>query len=94
MNFTICIGCGADSIGSPASFHISVIGDVSVCPLCNGTLVTRKDDTKETVKERLNVYKNQTEPLVDYYGKQGKIKDINGNLAVEEVFSEIEKALD
>ena len=56
--------------------------------------MTRKDDTKETVKERLNVYKNQTEPLVDYYGKQGKIKDINGNLAVEEVFSEIEKALD
>lgn len=81
-----CPDCGG-------SFHVSVIGDVKTCPTCGGTLVTRKDDTPETVKERLNVYKAQTEPLIDYYGKDGKVKNVNGNLSIEQVFEEVVKVL-
>ena len=82
-----CIKCGG-------TFHIDNIGDTKICPLCNGELITRKDDTPETVKDRLTVYENQTKPLEEYYGKQGKLKKVNGNLSVSEVFSEIEKVLD
>ena len=75
------------------SFHIDFIGDVKVCPVCNGELVIRKDDTPETVKERLKVYKAQTEPLVDYYEKQSKLIKIDGDKSIEEVFDEITKVL-
>ncbi len=81
-----CPGCGA-------SYHTSVIGDTSVCPACGGTLIRRKDDNPETVKERLSVYSKQTQPLVDYYKQQGKLKTVNGNLSVEAVFGEIEKVI-
>lgn len=49
-----------------------------VCDKCAGTLVQRKDDHPETVKERLNVYHEQTEPLKDYYSKQGKLCIVEG----------------
>ncbi len=75
------------------SYHISVIGDRKDCPACGAPLTIRKDDNPETVKERLSVYKSQTEPLIGYYGKQGKVKDIDGNLSVERVFEEIQKVL-
>ena len=75
------------------SFHIDFIGDTKVCPVCNGELVIRKDDTPETVKERLKVYKEQTEPLVDYYNKQSKLIEIDGDKNIEDVFEEITKVL-
>ena len=81
-----CPKCGG-------SYHISVIGDTKYCPACNAELTIRKDDNPETVKERLSVYKSQTEPLIGYYSKQGKVKDIDGNLTVEKVFEEIQKVL-
>jgi adenylate kinase len=75
------------------SFHIDFIGNTDKCPECGEKLVTRKDDTVETVKERLSVYAKQTEPLVDYYKKQGKLVEIDGNCSIEEVFSQIVKVL-
>lgn len=81
-----CVKCGG-------TYHVSVIGDAKTCPKCGAELITRKDDTKETVKERISVYLNQTAPLIEYYGKQGKLKKVNGNLEIEEVFAEIEKVL-
>lgn len=81
-----CPTCGG-------TFHNSVIGDTMVCPDCKGELVIRKDDTSETVKERLTVYKEQTKPLVDFYSSQAKLRTVDGNLAVNAVFSEIEKLL-
>ena len=82
-----CPACGN-------SYHVDFIGNVKVCPNCKGELITRKDDTPETVKERLRVYKDQTEPLVDYYAKQGKLITINGDKKIEDVFVEITKVLD
>lgn len=75
------------------SFHIDFIGNTDKCPDCGETLVIRKDDNAETVKERLAVYANQTEPLINFYREQGKLVVIDGNRSIEEVFSEIVKVL-
>ena len=75
------------------SFHTDIIGDIKNCPVCNGELFTRKDDNPDTVKSRLKVYKEQTEPLIEYYQRQGKLRSIDGNKPVKEVFEEILKVL-
>lgn len=75
------------------SFHVDFIGDTKVCPDCGETLVVRKDDTVEVVKERLRVYEKQTAPLIDFYKKQGKLVSIDGEKSIEEVFEQIIKVL-
>ena len=75
------------------SFHVDFIGDTKICPDCGETLMIRKDDTPETVKERLSIYSKQTAPLIDYYKKQDKLIVIDGNKSVDEVFNEIVKVL-
>jgi len=65
-----------------------------VCDLCGGELYTRDDDKEETVKNRLLVYKNQTQPLIDYYTKKGMLKTIDGEADTDTVFAEICKALE
>lgn len=54
------------------------------CDVCGGTLVQRKDDHPDTVKERLKVYYDQTEPLKEYYSKQGKLLVVHGQEEVED----------
>ena len=66
----------------------------NVCALCGGELYTRDDDKEETVKNRLLVYKNQTQPLIDYYTKKGMLKTIDGEADTDTVFAEICKALE
>lgn len=75
------------------SFHIDFIGNTEICPDCGEKLVIRKDDNVETVKERLSVYSSQTAPLIDYYKKQDKLRVVNGDQGIEEVFCEIKKVL-
>ncbi len=81
-----CPNCGG-------TFHIDFLGDVEKCPTCGGDLIIRKDDTAETVKTRLAVYKSQTAPLIDYYDKQNKLIVIDGNVEIEEVRNAIKEAL-
>lgn len=76
------------------SFNVEFIGDTNVCPTCGGKLIRRDDDNPETVKERLAVYKEKTEPLVSYYQKQGKLINVDGDKSVEDVFAEIQRVLD
>jgi adenylate kinase len=64
------------------------------CDKCGGELYQRDDDKEETVKERLRVYKSQTEPLIEYYGKKGIVYDVDGTKSIEGVFEEIKKVLD
>lgn len=85
----VCEACGA-------SYHIvskptKVEG---VCDRCGGKLVIRKDDQPETVKDRLNVYHNQTEPLIEYYQKSGKLKVVDGQGDVGEVAARTLAALE
>ena len=75
------------------SFHIDYIGDVGICPKCGGDLFIREDDNPVSVKERLTVYKRQTEPLIEYYGKQGKLFPVDADLSVEEVFANVLKVV-
>ncbi len=65
-----------------------------VCDKCGIALSKRKDDTEEVVKNRLNVYKELTQPLQDYYKKQGLLKTVNGEGNIEAVFNDLVSILD
>jgi adenylate kinase len=62
--------------------------------LKRGELSDRSDDNMETIQQRLNVYKEQTEPLKEYYKKQGKLFNIKGNNTVEDIFESIMEVID
>lgn len=64
-----------------------------VCDDCNGALVQRKDDQIETIKNRLDIYHKETEPLVNYYEAQGKLKVIEGQDTVADTTAAVFKAL-
>lgn len=85
---TVCPSCGA-------SYHkVNKPSKVSgKCDLCSADLIQREDDKAETVKKRLDVYHEQTEPLIAYYRAQDKIVDIDGVGSVEEVRDRVKKAL-
>ncbi|MBI4497264.1 MAG: adenylate kinase [Chloroflexi bacterium] len=55
------------------------------CDLCGGELYQRPDDTPETVRKRIDVYFSQTAPLIEYYRRQGKLVEVNGEQPVEQV---------
>ncbi len=59
-----------------------------ICDKCGGELYQRPDDKEETVRERLKVFFSQTVPILDYYRKQNKLIEVNGNRAIQEVASE------
>lgn len=65
-----------------------------VCDKCGGELVQRSDDKAETVKNRLNVYNEQTQPLIDYYAKQGSLKTVDGNRETKDVFEDVKCVLE
>ncbi|CAB1255959.1 adenylate kinase [Ruminococcaceae bacterium BL-6] len=69
----VCESCGA-------TYHLKykLPAKEGVCDKCGGTLVQRRDDLPDTVKERLKVYHEQTEPLKSYYAKQGKLFIVEG----------------
>lgn len=79
-----CTKCGA-------TYHIvfnpSSKGDV--CDVCGDKLVLRDDDKPETVQKRLGVYHEQTQPLIDYYEKQGILKTVDGTQNMDDVFAAI-----
>lgn len=65
----------------------------NICDLCGAEVFQREDDSAEAVQTRLNVYKKQTEPLIDYYAKQGLLVNIDGTRSMDEVFKEIKAVL-
>ncbi len=64
-----------------------------ICDKCGGELYQRADDKEETIKERLQVYFNETAPLIDYYSREGKLLEIDGEGKVEEVSKRITASL-
>lgn len=84
----ICKDCGATY---HVSFNPSKVADV--CDVCSGALYQRSDDTEETVTNRIGVYQSETEPLVAYYKKAGKIVAIDGLQDIDKVFKDIQKTL-
>ncbi len=60
-----------------------------ICDSCEGELVQRDDDTAETVKNRVQIYKKETMPVLDFYRTLGVLKEINANVAPDVIFQEI-----
>lgn len=58
----------------------------NVCDICGGKLVQRSDETEGAIKKRLMTYKLKTEPLIEYYSKEGVLVEVNGNRAPEDVY--------
>ena len=85
----VCESCGA-------SYHILFKKPVKegVCDSCGGTLVQRKDDEESTVLARLVNYHNQTEPLKDYYEKQGKLISVEGKDSIADTTAAVFAALE
>lgn len=83
-----CLNCGA-------TYHIVNIPTKveGICDRCGSKLVLRDDDKPETVKKRLDVYHTQTQPLIDYYTKEGILKSVDGTQPMNVVFQSIIKIL-
>lgn len=79
-----CIGCGA-------TYHVkyNVPKQEGFCDGCGDELVLRDDDQPETVKQRLNVYHEQTQPLIHYYEQSGILKEVDGTIDMDDVFQKI-----
>ena len=76
------------------TYHVSMLNGETTCKRCGKELFIRDDDKPETVKNRLKVYSDQTQPLIDYYRSQNKVVDIEANGTKEEIFADIKKVLE
>ena len=79
-----CVNCGS-------TYHV-VYSPTKVegkCDKCGEDLIVRDDDKPETVLSRLEVYHNQTQPLIDYYSEQGILKSVDGTVDMKDVFNAI-----
>ena len=83
-----CVGCGATY---HVVFNAPKLEDT--CDSCGEKLILRDDDKPETVKKRLDVYHEQTQPLIDYYKKAGALREVDGTVDMEDVFQAIVKVL-
>lgn len=79
-----CLSCGA-------TYHIEHVPPKAegICDTCGQELVLRDDDKPETVQNRLNVYHEQTQPLIDFYKKKGVLKAVDGTVDMKDVFKAI-----
>ena len=71
------------------TFHVSKLTDEHTCPICGGELYQRSDDHPDTISTRLKAYHASTEPLIGYYRGLGKLRRVNGDSQLEEVFKAI-----
>ena len=83
-----CVGCGA-------TYHVlfNPTKVEGVCDVCGEKLILRDDDKPETVQNRLNVYHDQTKPLIDFYAERNVLAEVDGTQSMEKVFSDILKIL-
>ena len=79
-----CVSCGA-------TYHLVNIPPKTEgkCDKCGSDLILRDDDKPETVKKRLDVYHEQTQPLIEYYQELGLLRDVDGTVRMNEVFDAI-----
>ena len=84
----VCEACGS-------SYNVEAVPPrvEGVCDNCGGKLIQRKDDTPETVRERLKVYHTETEPLVDFYRRRGLLRSVQSADTKDETTRAILKAL-
>jgi len=85
----VCRNCGA-------TYHVDYMPPAvdDVCDKCGGEVYQRPDDNPDTVRNRLQVYQQQTADLIDYYGKAGVLAEVPGDKRVDEVTSEVASRLE
>ena len=83
-----CVTCGA-------TYHIEHVPPKKegICDTCGSELILRDDDKPETVSNRLKVYHDQTQPLIDFYTKKGVLKSVDGTVDMMDVFAAIKAIL-
>lgn len=83
-----CVTCGA-------TYHMvyAPTKKEGICDTCGGELILRDDDKPETVQKRLNVYHEQTQPLIEYYTNQGILRTVDGTVDIDDVFRAITEFL-
>ncbi|HHX17318.1 MAG TPA: adenylate kinase [Clostridium sp.] len=84
----VCSKCGA-------SYHTEYkpTKEKDICDNCNANVIQREDDKEEIVRQRLETYHKQTEPLIEYYTKKGKLVTVKGREKIEDTTNEVIKAL-
>ena len=83
----VCSGCGE-------SYHVTTLEGRNTCAKCGENLYQRDDDNEVTVAGRLDVYRKQTEPLIEFYKAKGLLKTVNGDQDKDAVFAEIRNVLE
>ena len=83
-----CVTCGA-------TYHVVHVPPKTenICDKCGSELILRDDDKPETVKKRLDVYHEQTQPLIDFYTKKNVLKTVDGTVDMMDVFASIVEIL-
>jgi adenylate kinase len=79
--------------GKLLNIYLSPQEELDACTSAGGELIQREDDNEETIANRLDVYRENTEPLVEFYRKRGKLKSIDADGAVDEVHARLTAAL-
>jgi adenylate kinase len=79
-----------------ASYHVDFnpSGKEGICDKCNGKLYQREDDKADAIRNRLVVYKKQTQPLINYYMEKGILRTINGSKDISAISDDINKVLE
>jgi adenylate kinase len=79
--------------GKLLNIYFSPQEEIDECVNAGGELIQREDDNEETISHRLEVYREQTEPLIDYYRKRGKLQTVDADGPIDEVYSRFLAAL-
>lgn len=84
----VCRDCGANFTAA------KVLASGPICEVCGGEVVQREDDTPEAIARRLDLYEEQTAPLIEYYGDAGRLVVVNGVGTPDAVFARLTGAVD
>ena len=79
--------------GKLLNVYFSSQAELDECTNAGGELVQREDDNEDVIKNRLDVYRTQTEPLVEYYRKRGKLQTVDADGTIDEVYGRFSSAL-
>ena len=84
----VCRDCGTNYVATTQK------RDPWICDSCGGDVIHRNDDTPESISQRLDLYESQTSPLLDFYGRDGRLVEIDGSVSPNEVFGTLTAAVD
>jgi adenylate kinase len=79
--------------GKLLNIYFSPQEELDECLEAGGELIQREDDNEETIRSRLDVYRKQTEPVIDYYRDRGKLRTIDAEGTIEDIYSRLKQAL-